>query len=175
MDKYRPCSSIIAMFTSDSQHPPRSRHAVYLGVYYLSIIYIRCFIAGLKVGFTVYNPVTSSSNPLRFYNVVSNTLNGYNATSGKFTCQIPGLYLFTWMVMRKSGNTGYSYCYIYVNGGYSGIRAEAYGTSAAEPSSTNTLVRHLNKGDTVYLRCINGAYMLSDSSFSGVLIQPDDA
>ena len=31
MDKYRSCPSIIAMFTSDSQHPPRSRHAVYLG------------------------------------------------------------------------------------------------------------------------------------------------
>ena len=31
MDKYRPCPSIIAMFTSDSQHPPRSIHAVYLG------------------------------------------------------------------------------------------------------------------------------------------------
>ena len=31
MDKYRPCPSQIAMFTSDSQHPPRSRHAVYLG------------------------------------------------------------------------------------------------------------------------------------------------
>ena len=30
-DKYRPCPSTIAMFTSDSQHPPRSRHAVYLG------------------------------------------------------------------------------------------------------------------------------------------------
>ena len=32
MDKYRQCPSIIAMFTSDSQHPPRSKHAVYLGV-----------------------------------------------------------------------------------------------------------------------------------------------
>ena len=31
MDKYRPCPSIFAMFTSDSQHPPRCRHAVYLG------------------------------------------------------------------------------------------------------------------------------------------------
>ena len=31
MDKYRPCPSIIAMFTSNSQHPPRSRHAVDLG------------------------------------------------------------------------------------------------------------------------------------------------
>ena len=34
MDKYRPYPSIIAMFTSDSQHPPRSRHAVYLGDVY---------------------------------------------------------------------------------------------------------------------------------------------
>ena len=31
MDKYRPCLSMISMFTSDSQHPPRSRHAVHLG------------------------------------------------------------------------------------------------------------------------------------------------
>ena len=33
MDKSRPCPSIIAMFTSDSQHPPRSKHAVYLGAF----------------------------------------------------------------------------------------------------------------------------------------------
>ena len=33
MDKYRPYPSMISMFTSDSQHPPRSRHAVHLGVY----------------------------------------------------------------------------------------------------------------------------------------------
>ena len=32
MDKYRPYPSMISMFTSDSQHPPRSRHAVHLGV-----------------------------------------------------------------------------------------------------------------------------------------------
>ena len=37
MDKYRPCPSIFAMFTSDSQHPPRSTHAVYLGVYVLNM------------------------------------------------------------------------------------------------------------------------------------------
>ena len=31
MDKYRPYPSMISMFTSDSQHPPRSRHAVHPG------------------------------------------------------------------------------------------------------------------------------------------------
>ena len=42
MDKYRPCPSIIALFTSDSQHPPRSRHAVYLGdehTQYFKVLY----------------------------------------------------------------------------------------------------------------------------------------
>ena len=33
MDKYRPYPSMISMFTSDSQHPPRSRHAVHLGAH----------------------------------------------------------------------------------------------------------------------------------------------
>ena len=42
MDKYRPCPSIIAMFTSDSQHPPKSRHAVYLGVMGTKIFTILC-------------------------------------------------------------------------------------------------------------------------------------
>ena len=31
-DKYNPYPSMISMFTSDSQHPPKSRHAVHLGV-----------------------------------------------------------------------------------------------------------------------------------------------
>ena len=30
-DKYNPYPSMISMFTSDSQHPPNSRHAVHLG------------------------------------------------------------------------------------------------------------------------------------------------
>ena len=32
-DKYNPYPSMISMFTSDSQHPPKFRHAVHLGVY----------------------------------------------------------------------------------------------------------------------------------------------
>ena len=40
MDKYRPCPSVIAMFTSDSQHPPRSRHAVYLGEHIIVSVFV---------------------------------------------------------------------------------------------------------------------------------------
>ena len=31
--QYRPCPAPKSLFTFDSQHPPRSRHAVYLGVH----------------------------------------------------------------------------------------------------------------------------------------------
>ena len=33
VDKYGPCPSMISMLSSDSQHPPRSRNVVHLGVY----------------------------------------------------------------------------------------------------------------------------------------------
>ena len=49
-DKYRPYPSIISMFTSDSQHPPKSRHAVHLGVHY-SVDFI--FLSFGVMGFIV--------------------------------------------------------------------------------------------------------------------------
>ena len=138
-------------------------------------MYIRYFIAGLKVAFTVYGPNTSSSSdPLRFNTVVTNTLNGYNATSGKFTCQFPGLYFFTVMAMINIIHAEHSSCRIYANDIDSKILALVDGSNNGYHSSTNTLVRHLNKGDTVYLSCLPVAPLSLFTSFSGVLIQPDD-
>ena len=68
MDKYRPYPSMISMFTSDSQHPPRSRHAVHLGEQCLENIgwelakrgiegnLIQTFIFGLKSFFFTASP-----------------------------------------------------------------------------------------------------------------------
>ena len=44
MDKYRPCPSLFCLFTSGSQHPPRSTHAVNLGVSVKAVTLI--FISG---------------------------------------------------------------------------------------------------------------------------------
>ena len=78
------------------------------------------------------------------------------------------------MIVRVTGYTGSSYCRIYVNGSNSWIQAEASSGSLNEYSSaTNTLVKHLNKGDEVYLWCIDVTHMYWITSFSGVLIQPD--
>ena len=136
--------------------------------------YTRYLIAGLQIGFTVYGPDLNSSNPLIFNSIVTNIFNGYNKTSGKFTCQFPGLYLFTVMVYRHRNHSSSSYCYIYVNGIYTYVKADADGPANIWPTSTNTLVRHLNKGDKVYLVCGNVANMYHLTGFSGVLIQPDD-
>ena len=40
MDNYRPYPSMISMFTSDRQQPPRSRHADHLGVAEVSKLYL---------------------------------------------------------------------------------------------------------------------------------------
>ena len=37
-DKYNPYPSMISMFTSDSQHPPKSRHAVHLGDTWIYVV-----------------------------------------------------------------------------------------------------------------------------------------
>ena len=50
MDKYRPYPSMISMFTSDSQHPPRSRHAVHLGDIWTRGFSIQLLKVGRKDG-----------------------------------------------------------------------------------------------------------------------------
>ena len=79
------------------------------------------------------------------------------------------------MLMRDRGYTGSTFCRIYVNGRSSGVQAEPdSGTTHEFSSGTNTLVKHLNKGDTVYLACYRVSPLYFITSFSGVLIQPDD-
>ena len=53
MDKCKPCPSIIAMFTSGSQHPPRSGHAAYLGGNNVSEFDIGDLIFGIETSFHI--------------------------------------------------------------------------------------------------------------------------
>ena len=41
---------------------------------------------------------------LKFDDVVTNLGNSYDATSGKFTCAIPGTYFFTYHVLMRGGD-----------------------------------------------------------------------
>ncbi|XP_025842633.2 C1q-related factor isoform X2 [Vulpes vulpes] len=55
------------------------------------------FYAGLK------NP-HEGYEVLKFDDVVTNLGNNYDATSGKFTCNIPGTYFFTYHVLMRGGD-----------------------------------------------------------------------
>ena len=55
------------------------------------------FYAGLKRQHEGYEV-------LKFDDVVTNLGNNYDATSGKFTCNIPGTYFFTYHVLMRGGD-----------------------------------------------------------------------
>lgn len=92
------------------------------------------FYAGLK------NP-HEGYEVLKFDDVVTNLGNNYDATSGKFTCNIPGTYFFTYHVLMRGGDGTSMWADLCKNGqvgqagrrGWPGGRAPrgpgAYGTS----------------------------------------------
>lgn len=126
------------------------------------------------VGFTVKNP-KANTNPQTFQTAVYNSEPGFNTATGKFVCQHPGMYLFTATVIRDD-ETNEASCHITVNGSTK-LRVLANNNNSDRegfPSGSGTLVVHLNTGDEVYLSyCSGSSYMYRESSFSGILIQPD--
>ena len=132
--------------------------------------------AVLQVGFTVTDPVWTNSSSgivLQFSTVVTNAMGGFDLSTGEFTCEYPGLYLFTMTIVRDSNFWEMFWCCFYVNGIDTGIEADAYGNDFGYPWATNVLVTHLKQGDTVYLQCYDAQYMCY-ATFSGVLIQADN-
>lgn len=125
--------------------------------------------AGAHVGFTVTG-LNDNTDP--FYTVLYNSEQGFNTATGKFVCQSPGMYLFTATVVRKN-TTNEASCYMTVNGSTK-LRVFAYNsTRSGYPSGSGTLVAHLSTGDEVYLLGCLRSNLYSESSFSGILIQPD--
>ena len=138
-------------------------------------IYVHYFVlfSGAHVGFTVTAPV-DNTDPRIFQTVIYNSETGFNASTGIFVCRHSGLYLFTVTVIREPG-INEADCFISVNGSEK-LRVFANDNKAPNmgfPSASGTLVVHLSTGDEVYLTRCSGTYMLSVSSFSGILIQPD--
>ena len=122
---------------------------------------------GSHVGFTIRVP-RDSTDPRIFDTVVYNSAAGFDMASGKFVCQRPGTYLFTSTIIRNDVG-GDALCDITVNG----TRLLRVIAPTGYFSGTGSLVIHLSIGDEVYLSVCSSAAVHRDSSFSGVLIQPD--
>ena len=107
---------------------------------------------------------------LNFSKSVTNTMEGYNITTGVFRCEYPGLYLFTISIARDIGAHSCISCGFKVNHVYTST-AQACGNDLAHPFATNTIVTHLDKGGTVHIECFQALQISSYSTFSGVLLQ----
>ena len=136
-------------------------------------------ISGQNVGFTVYNPGTSSDITrtalLKFSSLLYNSGNSFNLTTGLFVCRVPGLYLFSATIIKIGSSSNEASCYIGINNtNILRVLANSYNDHDPYPSGTNMLVKHLVIGDVVFLAGCNGvSHMDSSSSFSGVLVSPD--
>lgn len=131
------------------------------------------------VAFTVSNPAKGpTTDSMTFTTVVTNEGNGFDTTTGKFTCSISGLYHFSLHIAKKrSGSVDTAGCYIYLNGektvrayidpqdGSTGADAGSYGVS-------NSAYLKLAVGDIVTVSGCSGSSsdaVESWTSFSGYL------
>ena len=115
---------------------------------------------------------TSSSNgqALPFNQVHTNVGDGFNSSTGRFTCEIPGLYLFTYSIMTYSDAPRVFLMKndVHINGVYRSDEDRF-------DMISNAAVLQLDAGDQVWLRCRSSRSQIdSDSSlftsFSGVLL-----
>ncbi|XP_054471556.1 complement C1q-like protein 2 [Anoplopoma fimbria] len=132
---------------------------------------------GVKMAFYVglKNP-HEGYEVLRFDDVVTNLGNHYDPTTGKFTCQVSGMYYFTYHVLMRGGDGTSMWADLCKNGQ---VRASAIAQDADQnyDYATNSVVLHLDSGDEIYVKLdggkAHGGNNNKYSTFSGFLLYPD--
>ncbi|XP_075720059.1 adiponectin [Rhinoderma darwinii] len=118
--------------------------------------------------------VSTPNVPIRFTKVFYNEQRHYDDTTGKFTCHIKGLYLFTYhlTVYMKDVKIG-----LYKNNKPIMFTFDQFQTNNVDQASGSILLA-LDVGDEVWLQIygedFGGIYgdNLNDSTFSGILLYP---
>uniref|UniRef100_A0A3Q2WLD0 Complement component 1, q subcomponent-like 2 n=1 Tax=Haplochromis burtoni TaxID=8153 RepID=A0A3Q2WLD0_HAPBU len=134
-------------------------------------------IGGAKIAFYVglKNP-HEGYEVLRFDDVVTNLGNHYDPTTGKFTCQVSGIYYFTYHVLMRGGDGTSMWADLCKNGQ---VRASAIAQDADQnyDYASNSVVLHLDSGDEIYVKLdggkAHGGNNNKYSTFSGFLLYPD--
>ncbi|XP_044294202.1 complement C1q-like protein 2 isoform X2 [Varanus komodoensis] len=113
---------------------------------------------------------------LKFDDVVTNLGNHYDPTTGKFTCQVRGIYFFTYHILMRGGDGTSMWADLCKNGQ---VRASAIAQDADQnyDYASNSVVLHLDSGDEVYVKLdggkAHGGNNNKYSTFSGFLLYPD--
>lgn len=118
--------------------------------------------------------VSTPNVPIRFTKVFYNEDRHYDDTTGKFTCRINGIYLFTYhlTVYMKDVKIG-----LYKNNKPVMFTFDQFQTNNVDQAS-GSVILHLQSGDEVWLQIygedFGGIYgdNLNDSSFSGIMLYP---
>ncbi|KAA0716154.1 Complement C1q-like protein 2 C1q and tumor necrosis factor-related protein 10 [Triplophysa tibetana] len=110
---------------------------------------------------------------LRFDDVVTNVGNHYDLTTGKFTCQVSGIYYFTYHVLMRGGDGTSMWADLCKNGQ---VRASAIAQDADQnyDYASNSAVLHLDSGDEIYVKLdggkAHGGNNNKYSTFSGFIL-----
>ncbi|XP_051909248.1 complement C1q-like protein 2 [Hippocampus zosterae] len=113
---------------------------------------------------------------LKFDDVITNLGNLYDPNSGKFTCQVSGIYYFTYHVLMRGGDGTSMWADLCKNGQ---VRASAIAQDADQnyDYASNSAVLHLDSGDEVYVKLdggkAHGGNNNKYSTFSGFILYPD--
>ena len=126
--------------------------------------------------FSVDHPKGIVQSHLTFSHLIFNLGGDFNPSTGIFRCSKPGVYTFTFILVRKKiGST--LICYLRKNNASITLaQFKPFGVYDNDYAyASNTAMLHLNRGDTVTLYgCSNPAsHMESWTSFSGYLLYPD--
>ena len=133
------------------------------------------FFTDYKSAFAIFGqyPTQGTSGAITFPSVKTNIGGHYNIATGQFTCQYPGIYVFSLNLYKKSGASK-TYCYIRRNGG--GVaRADVPAESKfGYYESSGSTVLHLDRGDKVDVGGCNSVNDIdSYTSFIGFLLKAD--
>ena len=97
--------------------------------------------------------------------------NGYNTTTGLFTANVVGTYVFIWHAMTHNYDSGTCYLHLYISGTAIQFTAVANSQERAggTDSASNSAVLTLDTGDTVGIRTGSCGYLWARpfTSFSG--------
>ncbi|XP_078540108.1 complement C1q-like protein 2 [Lissotriton helveticus] len=113
---------------------------------------------------------------LKFDDVVTNLGNHYDQSTGKFTCQVPGIYFFTYHILMRGGDGTSMWADLCKNGQ---VRASAIAQDADQnyDYASNSVVLHLDSGDEIYVKLdggkAHGGNNNKYSTFSGFILYPD--
>lgn len=145
---------------------------------HVSFIMFFLSFTAYQSAFTAWHPGAGpNSGSVAFNTVLSNTGNDYNSSSGVFTCEHEGVYIFT-LHLYKYPSAAYDFvrCYIQRNGinEIVAFNNPHHQSDTGLYEASNSVTLHLAKGDTVSVGgCTPSNTFFEYSSFSGFLVRAD--